>query len=357
MRRNIIGAAAVTVILSNVSWAQVDLGGAISGAINGATGNAQVGSAGSAQITAPQPPNGTPPKSAVGGSLNGAIDGAISGAINGGASAGVNPSGTATSGAVPNTASNQGWLGRASNEIRGAVQQADNGAMRLQNNLNPTLQQYGFRAGDQLLDANGQPLAQSQFDQYLQSNPGQMRVLRNGQTVVINGNVQSGVQRNLGAGGMQNGMQAGGRQRLGITMNPGPDSVVVSGVTVGSPAAQAGIKPGDQIISVNGQVVSNPNSMIQLVGSSAPNQPLDLQFRRNGQVMQSQVSLASSANTQGGVYQAGYPQGSGQRAVPSENTEISARLDKLERMMQDLQTQLQQLNKSDAPVQPANDHK
>lgn len=346
MKRQFLAAIAASVLLSNTSWAQLDLGGAISGAINGATGNAQ--------LTPPQPPGGVPPKAAVNGGLGGAINGAINGAVNGN---NPNANGNAATAANVNGGVNQGtgqgWLGRAGSDIRGALQQGDNGTLRLQNNLNPTLQQYGFRPGDQLLDASGQPLTQAQFDQYLQANPGQMRVLRNGQTVVLNGNVQSNLQGNVAGGGMQSGLQTSGRQRLGITMAQAGENVVVSGVTVGSPAAQAGIRPGDQIISVNGQPVANPNAMIQLVGNASANQALDVQYRRNGQVMQSQVNLAGNMNAQNGVYQAGYPQGAGQRAGVQANADVNARIDKLERMVQELRDQLQKMNASGTNEQPA----
>ncbi len=357
MRNRIAAALATAALLTNTSWAQLDLGGTISGAINGATGNAQAGAQAGAQtgVQNTQPPHEAPPKAAVGANVNAGANASapavpnVPDAVQSGTTAvqsGVNaatsaaqsaPSATAAAQAAPSATANtqrgaganvqgglganaglqgsaaqnatqsagQGWLGRVGNDIRGALQQADNGVLRLQNNLNPSLQQYGFRPGDQLLDVNGQPLTQAQFDQYLQSNPNQVRVLRNGQTVVLSGNMQGNAQFNqnqMGQGRMQ------GRQRFGITMNPGGvngEGVMISGVTVGSPAAQAGLRPGDQIIAVNGQAVSDPNSMIQLVGAAPQDQALDVQYRRNGQVMQSQVMLAAYSSPQGN-YQAGY---------------------------------------------------
>lgn len=383
MKRNILAAMAATMLLANTSWAQVDLGGAIQGAINGATGNAQAPT-----ITNAQAPNAAPPKAAVNGA------GTAAASATSGTSAAVNPPPIPTPGGAPsapgvsanaatganisgsaagatnatgvgagsvNQNAGQGWLGRVGNDIRGALQQADNGIMRLQDNLNPSLQQYGFRPGDQILDANGQPLTQAQFDQYVQNNPGQVRVLRNGQTIVLNGNMQGNIQGNMQGRGQAYGqgqmsgqgmMQPSGRQRFGITMNPSGEGVMVSAVTVGSPAAQAGIRPGDQIISVNGQEVANPNAMIQLVGNSSADQPLDVRFRRNGQEMQSQVMLASSMNSQQGVYQAGYAQGMDNRggnqgAGGQGHADINARIDQLERMVQDLRDQVEQLTKAD----------
>ena len=324
MRKTIWAALAVATLFANTTWAQIDLGGAISGAINGATGNTQAAASAAANAGVP--------------GVNGA--------------AGVNASGNVNQGA------GQSWIGRVGNDIRGALQQADNGSVRLQNNLNPSLQQYGFRPGDQLLNSKGQPLTQAQFDQYLQTHSGQVRVLRNGQTVVLNGNMQGqNMQGQMSGSGQvyqpgqmsgqaygSAGMSGQGRQRLGITMNQSGEGVTVTAVTMGSPASQAGLRPGDQIISVNGQAVANPNSMIQLVGSTAPNQALDVQYRRNGQVMQSQVTLAGNANASSGMYQAGYGQG-------GESADVNARLGQLERMVQELRDQIQQL--SGAKDQPS----
>lgn len=319
MKRNILAVMAATMLLANTSWAQVDLGGAIQGAINGATGNAQAPT-----ITNAQAPNAAPPKAADNGA------GTASATATSGTSAAVNPPLIATPGGAPsapgvsanaatganvsgsaaaatnatgvgsgsvNQNAGQSWLGRVGNDIRGALQQADNGNM--QGNMQGRGQVYG--------------------------------------------------QGQMSGQGM---MQPSGRQRFGITMNPAGEGVMVSAVTVGSPAAQAGIRPGDQIISVNGQTIANPNAMIQLVGNSSADQPLDVRFRRNGQEMQSQVMLASSMNAQQGVYQAGYAQGMDNRggnqgAGGQGHADINARLEQLERMVQDLRDQVEQLTKAD----------
>lgn len=240
------------------------------------------------------------------------------------------------------TGTSQGWLGGLSNDFRSSLQPSAGGTMVFQDNLNPALQQYGFRPGDQIIGMNGQPLQAGQVDTYLQQNPGQVRVLRNGQTIVLDTNRQmSGMAH---AGMAQGSMQAGfasGRPRLGITMNPSQNAVIVASVAQGSPAQLAGIRPGDQILSVNGRPVANPNAMIQAVGQASANESLALQLRRNGQVIQSQVMLSESG---AGQYRAGY----GQPGQGMAQGDLNSRIDQLERMLQDLRNEVRQLGPAGA---------
>lgn len=391
--------------LPQSAHAQLDLGGAISGAVNGATGAAggAAGTAQSATQAAAQSAGGAAAQTGaragaqlnagsalsapsigsqsgantglnagaglntgngagIGANVNGGLNSGLGGGLNNGLGGGVN---SGLSGGVNNglsggvntgaqTGGSQGWLGRMGDDLRGAFQQADSGVLQFQNNLNSNLQQHGFRAGDQLLGANGQPLTQAQLDQYLQSNPNQVRVLRNGQTITLGGNASGYAQGGVNQSGqMQSSM--GGRQRLGITMNPSGNAVVVAAVTQGSPAAAAGLRTGDQIVSVNGQQVQNPNDMIQLVNQSEANQALNIQYQRNGQTMQSQVMLASGANmNRNGAYQAGYAQpmngqSSGQASGQGSaqlSADVTARIDQLERTVQDLRDEIRRLSDS-----------
>jgi hypothetical protein len=74
-------------------------------------------------------------------------------------------------------------------------------------------------------------------------------------------------------------------------MDPNASGVIVSQVMPGSPAQQAGLQAGDQILEVNGQQVNDPNSMIQLIGQASPEQDVNIRYLRNGQVLERQVRL------------------------------------------------------------------
>jgi serine protease Do len=88
------------------------------------------------------------------------------------------------------------------------------------------------------------------------------------------------------------------RARLGVMMNPNPltpelakqlgidpktKGVVVTDVVAGSPAAKAGLKPGDVIIKFNDKPTFTNKTLAVLVGSSEVGKSYELTFLRDGQ--------------------------------------------------------------------------
>ena len=61
--------------------------------------------------------------------------------------------------------------------------------------------------------------------------------------------------------------------------------VLVYRVMRGSPAAQAGLKPGDVIQKINGQPVKTADGVQQAVEKSSVGGSLQVEFKRNGQTM------------------------------------------------------------------------
>jgi serine protease Do len=66
---------------------------------------------------------------------------------------------------------------------------------------------------------------------------------------------------------------------------------LVASVEPGTPAAKAGIQPGDVIVQVNGTAISNPRDLAVDVADVKPGDPLKLQVLRNG----SETTLATVA--------------------------------------------------------------
>ncbi len=61
----------------------------------------------------------------------------------------------------------------------------------------------------------------------------------------------------------------------------------------GSPAAQAGLKPGDLITAVDGQTVTSTDAFIAKVSQDDPGQTVTLTIKRNGQIKQVKVKLGT----------------------------------------------------------------
>ena len=79
-------------------------------------------------------------------------------------------------------------------------------------------------------------------------------------------------------------VRADDRPALGIVMSdqiPGPSGgVAITGVVSGSPADEATLKPGDRIMAMNGQSVSDSRDVIRIVAASAPGSKVSLDIVR-----------------------------------------------------------------------------
>ena len=71
--------------------------------------------------------------------------------------------------------------------------------------------------------------------------------------------------------------------------SPVPGAVVRSVMPAG-PAARAGLRPGDRITAVDGQAVSNPAQLTQLVERNGVGRSMELTLQRQGQTLRLQVT-------------------------------------------------------------------
>jgi Do/DeqQ family serine protease len=73
---------------------------------------------------------------------------------------------------------------------------------------------------------------------------------------------------------------------------PAARGAIVTTVQTGGPAAKAGVKRGDVIVAVNGQAVSDSNSLRNMVASSAPGSEATLTLIRDGREEKLKLTLA-----------------------------------------------------------------
>ena len=64
----------------------------------------------------------------------------------------------------------------------------------------------------------------------------------------------------------------------------------------GTPAADAGLKPGDVITKVNGHKVADAGDLTRAVGSMKPGDRVELTYMRNGAEKTAQAKLADQKN-------------------------------------------------------------
>lgn len=65
--------------------------------------------------------------------------------------------------------------------------------------------------------------------------------------------------------------------------NPNSDGALIAAVAPHSPADKAGLKPGDVILAVNGQTVTNPSDLASYIANIDPTHKADITYMRDGQ--------------------------------------------------------------------------
>lgn len=156
-----------------------------------------------------------------------------------------------------------------------------------------------------------------------QGNSGGALVNTAGELVGINSQILSPSGGNIGIGfaipsnmarTVMDQLEKGGKVRrgqLGVGIQPltpelasslgaaNAHGVVVNSVTPGSPAEQAGVKPGDIITALNGQPATDPNSLRNKVAGAGPGAEVTLTILRNGREQQIKARLGEISARRG----------------------------------------------------------
>jgi hypothetical protein len=97
-------------------------------------------------------------------------------------------------------------------------------------------------------------------------------------------------------GGTEPGFQSRGRGYLGVTMSETPDGIVrVSRIRPESPAMEAGLRSGDEILAVNGREIYASQDVTRMIGSHNPGDMVRLMVDRNGRNRNIEVVLGDRA--------------------------------------------------------------
>ncbi|NNM56847.1 trypsin-like peptidase domain-containing protein [Acidocella sp.] len=108
-------------------------------------------------------------------------------------------------------------------------------------------------------------------------------------------------------------------QAMGLgTADPAHDGALVAAVSAGSPAAKAGLQPGDVITKVDGAVVANPNDLADDIANVVPGHSTAISFIRDGKAHEISVPVeVMPANPDAGFQQGGSGQ-TGQAATQGD---------------------------------------
>ncbi len=83
----------------------------------------------------------------------------------------------------------------------------------------------------------------------------------------------------------------GKRVRMGVLLSEGEDRVVIRTVEEGSPAGKADVRPGDEIVSFDGQPVEDVTDIVHLVRGKKEGDTAVLAVRRDGTEMQVPITF------------------------------------------------------------------
>jgi serine protease Do len=95
-------------------------------------------------------------------------------------------------------------------------------------------------------------------------------------------------------------------QAMGLpTADPGSDGALVAAVSPGSPAARAGLKPGDVITKVNDQVVTNPGDLASDIANVDPGHDTSITYIRGGNTSSLSVAVTTMPANPDASFQVG----------------------------------------------------
>ena len=72
---------------------------------------------------------------------------------------------------------------------------------------------------------------------------------------------------------------------------PDTEGALIAGVVRGSPAEQAGIRPGDVLLAVNGRAVKDPQVMLDLIAALKPDDKAGFRLRRDRAIVELNVRI------------------------------------------------------------------
>jgi serine protease Do len=137
----------------------------------------------------------------------------------------------------------------------------------------------GLRQGDVILSIDGQRIdSQRAYDRYLYRARGPRVPI-----IVLRGNDRHTFYYDSGVfvrdGRRFDDRVATGGAWLGVYLDyDQPDRAILRGVEPNSPAARAGLRAGDTILSVNDAEIRSPDELTQLIGDRNPGERVDLRL-------------------------------------------------------------------------------
>jgi S1-C subfamily serine protease len=157
--------------------------------------------------------------------------------------------------------------------------------------------QAGLQVSDEVVRIGDTPIQSSDqvanlVRQSQIGTPFKIDVRRDGQMVSVTGRL--GIFASYF--GPSDLMQGSNRPALGIRVRANPQGQLeVTQVEPNSPAEAVGMRPGDAIVSADGQRVGNFDELVNALDRAKIGSPIELEVRRNGQTITARPTVTSYA--------------------------------------------------------------
>jgi serine protease Do len=161
-----------------------------------------------------------------------------------------------------------------------------------------------------IISARGRDLGAGPFDNFLQldapinpGNSGGPIFNMEGQVIAVSTAIVSPSGGSVGIGfatpsdlvvPIINQLRANGRIErgwLGVSVDDSQNGVAIASVERASPAARAGLRPGDMILTLNGERIETARSLIRAVAAVSPGTAVTLSVRRQGRQIDIPVTV------------------------------------------------------------------
>jgi hypothetical protein len=134
---------------------------------------------------------------------------------------------------------------------------------------------------------------------------------------------------------------------LGVVLQEtGDQGVQVIDVHPGSPAEEAGLRPGDQIVAINGRRTDRVQELQSRVMQQNPGERVEVAILRDGRQQTFEARLEARGQALNRQQQARFPSGGQSQQGSSPDPQIQSRLASLERQLQQLLREVRNLQDS-----------
>lgn len=241
---------------------------------------------------------------------------------------------------------------------------------------NSPLANTELKEGDEIISINGRQFQSAdeleRFMRQSQQRQAQIVVRRDGEQHTYRVNMpqqmmdqreQFGQQRageqQFGQRQMRQGQAQGRQAAMGVWIDTARPGLYIMGLPENSPAAQAGLRSGDRIISVDGRRFDSAQALISHLSNMDADSTVEIEYMRNGQIFAAECQLGQRGDIYGQTTytQAPAPQGwqgqqeySAMRPQTGEANvqQLKAEVDNLKRQVEQLRSELHRMKMNGA---------